>query len=938
MNEGGAQTVAKRCVGLGALAAMARKLSADGVGRGASTRARHKSAHRRRRAPDGMMVEMALHWLLLRVRWRRALGPSLVVALLIGGIGGFVLASAIAARRVENTYRTFTDEIDAPDVALVPFVACNVNRTCSSAPSVPDADQMLADVQAMEVVEKARLLESVIPFIVDAAGTPIFGTLDNSNACFGGDQSIPMVSVQPGGPRDQVLPFVLEGELPYPGSGTLVVTRSSAERVGLAIGDSVLLGGWCTTYGDPVKFLNPIELRISGLTIGPLDVEPAGIGLTIHPMFVDPVAFEAMTDDGAELEQVVTAWLNPTASQESVAEALVPYSLEVDFRERRSVFDDALSTDANLLWLLAAVGALGGLLVLAPVIARNMRDTGPNTETLAALGTRRQQITQQARAHCCSLAVVGALLGAIVAVPVSALMPTGLASAFYPNRELRFDGVSIGIGAALIFVVVVLMGAIPAWRIGRVQQPVTSPTSEPSGALALLGLRPAARSGVSAAIGAPVGPRRASPWPSLISMVVAAIVGVASLTYLAGLRHLEQTPRVSGWNWDAIVSFDFRESDPAGSVAAFNAIGELDVVEELTEGTLFPPWILSVPGTDVLAWPWSFDTGPNAIRPVVLSGRAPDGPDEVAVDSLFAAQTGLGLGDTVSLTRQSLIDYMADQFPSRIQNLGLDYELPEVPVQLPLSKEFEITGIALMPSDPAQDLPEVTFSLDGLANLVEPTADEVAIARAWLPDDLPPKLRIDALKFFASLDVRGRVVYLRFVGSVQDGADAVANALANIGTEADIVAPGPEVVLAQVVGLNAESSDRVPVALVIMVAMAFFAIATYLLGASIRSRRFEMAVMRALGLSTSGVRWSVTAQATVTALVSMVIAIPVGVLVGRWAWLRYARDLEVLPVSVIPWSTLAFVAAAAIVIANAVALIPGWFATRRSPGYDLRTE
>ena len=122
---------------------------------------------------------MALHWLLLRVRWRRALAPSLVVALLIGGIGGFVLAAAIAAGRVETTYRTFTDEIDAPDVALVPVIACNVNRTCNSAPSVRDADQLLADVQAMEVVEKARLLESVIPFIVDAAGTPIFGTIDN---------------------------------------------------------------------------------------------------------------------------------------------------------------------------------------------------------------------------------------------------------------------------------------------------------------------------------------------------------------------------------------------------------------------------------------------------------------------------------------------------------------------------------------------------------------------------------------------------------------------------------------------------------------------------------------------------------------------------------------------------------------------------------------
>ena len=881
---------------------------------------------------------MALLWLLLRVRWRRALAPSLAVALLIGVIGGFVMGSAVSARRVENAYRTFIDEIDAPDVVLVPAVACNENRTCNSKPGVPDADAVLADVRAMEVVEKARLIESVIPFIVDGEGAAIFGTIDNFNACFDGDQSMQMIGVQPGGANDQVLPFALEGELPSPGSGTVVLTRSSVERVGLGIGDSVLLAGWCTTDGDPVEFESPIELQISGLSISPLDVEPPGIGLTIHPAFVDPAAFEAMVADGAEPQQVVTAWFNPTASADNVAEALEPYSILIDFRERKTVFDDALSTDANLLWLLAAVGALGGLLVLAPLIGRNIRDTGPDPETLAALGTRRRQTAHQALAHSCSLAVIGASSAAIVAIPVSALMPDGLVSAIYPNLELWFDGVLTVIGVTLIVAVIMVMGVIPAWRIGRAKRSVSSAVSEPSGAFTGLGLRPAARTGVSAAVGAPVGPRRASPWPSLISMVLAAVVGVASLTYLAGLRHLEATPQVVGWNWDAIVSFNFIETDPNSSVATMDEIAKLSVVEEMTEGTLYPPWILSVPGTDILAWPLAFDTGPNAIRPVMLIGRAPEGPDEVAVDSSFAAQSGLGLGETVSLTRPSLIDYMADQFPSTIQDLGLDYDLPEVPEQTPISQEFEITGIALTPADSAQEIPEITLTLDGLANLVEPTADEIAVSRAWLPDDLPPELIADANEFFANLDVGGRVVYLRFFGSVEDGADAVAKAIADFDDSPDIVAPTPDQVLSLIVGLNVDSNDRVPVALAIVVAISFFAIATYLLAFSIRSRRFEMAVMRALGLSTRGIRWSVAAQATATAVVSLLIAIPIGALVGRWAWLNYARDLDLLPVSIMPWSQLALVAVAAIAVANLVALLPGWFAARRSPGFDLRSE
>jgi len=879
---------------------------------------------------------MALVWLLLRVRWRRAFAQSLAVALLIGAVGGFVLASAAAARRVESAYSTFIDEIDAPDVGVIPAEECGpVNGTgCDGPTATINADDVLADLRATAVVEEARLVESVIPFIIDAEGTPIFGTVDDVNACYDGDRSVQMLAAQPGGPTAQVVPFTLEGELPSPGSGTLVVTRSSAAVANLAIGDEVLLGGWCNGDGDPVRFDVPISLRLSGLAIGPLDVEAPGGDLTIHPAFVDPLAFDAMVVDGAKPQQTITLWLDPTASEESVAASLSAYLIIIDFRERTRVFDDALTTDANLLWLLAAVGALSGLLVLGPVIGRNVRDSGPNTETLAALGVRRSQIAHQAIAHGCSLALIGALSAAAMAVPISALMPQGLASAINPNRELWFDGVSTLIGVVLLIIVVAVIGALPAWKIGRAARTDAQSSERGGGVTALVGLRPAARSGVSAAVGTPVGLRRASPWPSLISMMVAAVVGVASLTYLAGLRHLEQTPRLVGWNWDAVVSFDFDQGDPSRASEILTEIEALDAVEAATAGTFYPPWFLFVPGHEVSVWPWSFDTGPDAIAPSMLHGRAPEGPDEVAIDASFASQTGLGIGDTVTLARTTLITLLADELPQRAEEFDLDYEFVETPEQAPVVAEFDITGIVVTPSTPAVEFTEVTLTIAGFADLVEPEPDEVATARAWLPDDLPPILLAQAEDLFANLDIEDRVAYLRFTGSVQAGAAAVAG----IEGVPEVVAPTPEQVLSLMVGLNIERNDRVPVALAIMVAVAFFALASYLLFFAIRARRFEMAVMRALGLSTRGIRWSVAAQATATALVALIISIPVGVLVGRWAWLEYARDLGVLPVSIMPWSTLALIAAGAIMITNVVALVPGWFATRRSPGHDLRSE
>lgn len=891
---------------------------------------------------------MALLWLLLRVRWRRALAPSLAVALLIGAIGGFVLASAAAARRVENAYSTLVAEIDAPDIAVIPVEDCgNIDGTgCTRTSEQSSPDEVLAEIRASEVVEKARLVESVIPFVTDANGNPILGTIDDQYGCIDGNRSVQMVAAVPGSATDQVVPFRLEGKLPTSGSSSTVLSRATAERAGLSIGDSVLLAGWCDGEGQPVEFATPIELQLSGLSIGPLEMDPPGMGLMLEPAYVDPVAFDAMLLTGAQPQQNMAVWLDPSASSELVREslALASFQIILDFRERKIVIDDALSNDANLLWLLAAVGALGGLLVLAPLIARNLRDSGPNAETLSALGTRRPQMAQQAIAHAGSLGLIGALSAALVAVPISALMPTGFAATIQPHRNLWLDGSLTIIGVALLATAVVAIGAIPSWRIGKADRSATLRLSESARVVPRWHLlRPAARTGVLAAVGTPAGPRRASPWPSLLSMVVAAVVGAASLTYLAGLRHLEQSPALLGWNWDAMVSFDFDQGDPTRSSEVLAEIEELDSVEQVTAGTFFPPWFLYVPDTDngvvrtmgtaeFYVWPWSFDTGPDAIRPTVLSGRAPEGPDEMAVDALFAEQVDVGVGDIVPLARPTLITRLAEELTDKARDLGLDLVL-EVPEQPPVVAEFEITGIALLASEPG--ISNVSLTFDGYSDIAEPDADEIAAARAWLPADLPPELLLEAEELLANLELDGRVVYLRFFGSVYDGAGDVMA----IEGAPEVVAPSPADVLALMVGLNIESNDRVPVALSVMVAIAFILLASYLLFVTVRARRFEIAVMRALGFSTRGVRWSVAAQATATVLVVLILAIPIGFAIGRWAWLEYARDdLGVLPVSVVPWSTLAIVCGAAIVLANVAALVPGWLAARRSPGYDLRSE
>ena len=877
-----------------------------------------------------------MSWLLLRVRWRRHWASSLGACLLIGAIGGFVLASAASARRVGSAYQTLIDEIGAPDLAVIP--GCDGASTvfgCAAPSDLASGDDLVERLGEIAVVERARSVETVLPFFVDGNGAPLLATADDANGCYDGDRKVQLVLLGAGGPTDQALPFRLEGEMPASGSGGVVLTRATAEREGLGIGQEVRLAGWCKGDGDVGVFDAPIDLRITGLSIGPLDVEPPGTGVAIEPAHVDPAVFHAMVAAGAEPQPNVVVWLDPTATPEIVVTALASFEIVIDFRERAELFDRALAIDARLLWLLAGIGSIGGFLVLAPVVAKNLRDTGPETATLAALGARRPQIAQQALLHAGSLGVIGALLSAVLAVPLSALMPRGLSAAIASERELWFDGVVTATGVGLVVVVVVVIGSVPAWRIGSAHRAATSRVSDRSARLVgLLPLRPADRSGVAAAIGAPVDSRQASPWPTLASMMMVGAAGVASLTYLAGLRHLEQSPSLVGWNWDAMVSFDFRPTTPGQNTSTFARIEAIDAVERVTAGTSYPPWFLFVPDTRTVVWPWSFATGPDAITPSMASGRAPDGPDEVAIDPTFADKSGLEVGDILSLGRQTLASRIAEELPRIADESGVDAPHLTDPEDEPVTAEFEITGIAVVPFERSQDIAQATFTLEGYADLVEPDPDEVAAARAWLPSDLSPELRSNVEELLSNLGVKDRTVYLRFSGDVQSAAAAVAA----VDGVPEVVAPTPDEVVTLIVGLNLTRNDRVPMAMAITVAGAFVALASYLLFAAARTRRFELAVLRALGLSAAGVHRSIAAQATATAAVTLIVAIPVGVVVGRAAWMAYARDLDVVPVSVTPWSTIAAVAVATIAVSNLAALVPGWHATKRSVGRDLCSE
>ena len=97
-------------------------------------------------------------------------------------------------------------------------------------------------------------------------------------------------------------------------------------------------------------------------------------------------------------------------------------------------------------------------------------------------------------------------------------------------------------------------------------------------------------------------------------------------------------------------------------------------------------------------------------------------------------------------------------------------------------------------------------------------------------------------------------------------------------------------------------------------------------------------MLRSLGLTPGQTRRATAWQAVSIAAVAVAVGAPIGILIGSWAWLRYAASLDVLPESAVPWSTLAVVVPAALVIAAIAAIGPGHLSARRRPAEILRAE
>ena len=169
---------------------------------------------------------------------------------------------------------------------------------------------------------------------------------------------------------------------------------------------------------------------------------------------------------------------------------------------------------------------------------------------------------------------------------------------------------------------------------------------------------------------------------------------------------------------------------------------------------------------------------------------------------------------------------------------------------------------------------------------------------------------------------------------ISDAANKVLNADPNSGGSTTFVVGAQRP--AEIVSY--QSTGATPSLLAAGVAAGAAVALGLTLVSSVRRRRRDLALMKALGFTQRQLAKTVAWQASVSAIIGVAIGVPLGVALGRWLWTLFARAIYAVPEPSIPGVEITLITLGALVVANVVAALPGRIAARTPTALVLRSE
>lgn len=548
-----------------------------------------------------------------------------------------------------------------------------------------------------------------------------------------------------------------------------------------------------------------------------------------------------------------------------------------------------IGVETFALLLFGILAAVVTVLLVGQAVARRVLAGRDDRTTMRSLGATRSQLIFASLTSPALIAVSGGGLAVIGAALASPLMPIGLARKAEIHPGFAFNAAILLGGGALLAATLLLYASLVAVIATRrdsasVAYAPTAAASARRGGLARgwragAGPLPAVV-GIRLATGAGSS-RRAGPIVIALVGAVAAVVGLtAALTFARSLDHLVGTPSQQGWNWDLLVG---NPNDSDDNVISGGALltADHEVAAYAAVGELGAVQVDGVDVPQVLA----FDQLKGSVHPPLLNGRAPAGPHEIAFGTRSLHQLHKRVGQAVTIAAPD----------------GRRYR-------------FRIVGTMVAPS--VGDL--LTNSL-GEGGWV----DASFVHQEWRspsnPSGTPPP-GTDVLNIFAVKLAPGVTT-----------AQGVARLQRDFGPTVLQQLPAEDAV-------NLKSVSGLPFALAGLIALLGVATVGNAVVGTVRQRRRDLAVLKVIGFVRRQVSSVVAWQATAFAAAALLLGVPLGLALGRWAWNQVASSIDSVSPTVVPVTAVLLIIPATIAVCNAVAAWPARSAGRLRPALAMRHE
>ncbi|HEV7959002.1 MAG TPA: FtsX-like permease family protein, partial [Acidimicrobiales bacterium] len=818
----------------------------------------------------------------------------LTFSLLIGLVGGLAVASLGAARRTQSSFNVFLAHSNPSDMSVILF-----------------GPNLSSDLARLPLVHHVAAVQFyLVGYPAGAHGAPsIKGPFASGDVATIGSLGAEYFR--------QDKPAVTQGRMANPHKADEFVMTAAAERLtGWHVGQSIPMYFYSITdAGEPGMGTAKVKptYRINEHLVGTVtlnnevvldEVDRYPTLAIFTPALTDPLVaasgnymeYYLQLDHGAS---------SVTAVEREIIKAL-PKGTTYNFHVTSAVTQQvnrSIEPEAIALGVFGLIAALVTLVIAGGLLARRLSNDQADYAVLRALGASPRTVGVAGLLGEMGALIAGSILALVVGVLLSPIGPIGPVRSVYPDGGFGFDWTVLGVAFAFF---VLALGGVATFlvvrqsrRLVKRRELVAVPVSSRlASVFARAGLALTAVVGVRFALESGRDRDTVPVRSALVGAALAVIIVVATLTFGSSLSTLISRPSLYGWNWNLALT------------------GDQDVPPQSTKLLSSDPLVASWSGynyanvqIDGLTVPVLITKAHAVVAPPLLSGHEVDADNQIVLGAETMAELHKRVGQTVTGGYGAPQDAPVYVPPTRLVIVGTA-TLPAVGPELSLHPSMGIGGVIPQGVEPAT---MKKFLSQPYATLNGPKIVFVRLRRGVSMAAGEASL--------ATIVAAGNKAF----GEVPDGA-ATGDSIEDLGVQypAEIE--------------NYRSIGATPAVLALALAAGAVVALGLTLNASVRRRRRDLAMLRALGFTSRQLRSVVAWQASVNGVAGVLVGVPLGIVLGRWLWTLFARYIDAVPEPTVSILSIVIVALATMVLANGVAALPGRSAARTSTAQVLRGE